>query len=76
MKLLTFLGTANYQETTYVLSGRGFTSKYCPAAVAHFCQPETTLVVVTDAADAMHFETLADEISGFTKPVPVPRKAA
>ncbi len=71
MKLLTFLGTANYMETTYTLNNRGHTSSYCPAAVAHFCQPESTLVVVTRAAKAKHFKALAAEIDSFTRPIAV-----
>lgn len=72
MNLLTFLGTANYSQTTYTLGQQRHTTCYCPAAVAHFYQPDTTLVVVTDAAEEKHFETLADEISGVTTPVAVP----
>ena len=72
MNLLTFLGTADYKQTTYTLAGQGYTTCYCPAAVAYFCRPETTLVVVTKDARAKHFEPLADEIASFTQPVAVP----
>ncbi|MCB0165229.1 MAG: TIGR02221 family CRISPR-associated protein [Anaerolineae bacterium] len=71
MNLLTFLGTASYSPTTYTLADKQHTTCYCPAAVAHFYRPDTTLVVVTDAAKAKHFETLADEISAVTRPVAV-----
>lgn len=70
--LLTFLGTANYSETTYVLEARRHTTRYCPAAIAHFIRPASTLVVVTKDAKARHFESLADEIAAVTKPVAVP----
>lgn len=72
MNLLTFLGITDYKQTTYTLGQQRHTTCYCPAAVAHFYQPETTLVVVTDAAEEKHFETLADEISAVTTPVAVP----
>jgi hypothetical protein len=72
MNLLTFLGTANYSPTTYTLGDQRHTTCYCPAAVAHFYQPDTTLIVVTEAAEEKHFEILADEISAFTKPVAIP----
>jgi hypothetical protein len=72
MNLLTFLGTADYKITTYTLNSQGYRTCYCPAAVAYFCRPETTLVAVTAEAKAKHFETLADEIAKFTRPVPVP----
>jgi hypothetical protein len=71
MNLLTFLGTADYKETTYTLNSLRCTTRYCPAAVAHFCQPETALVVVTKDAQAKHFEPLADEIAVVTRPVAV-----
>ncbi len=72
MNLLTFLGTTEYVETNYILDNRRHTTRYCPAAVVHFCRPETTLVVVTEKAEAKHFELLADEISAITRPVVVP----
>ncbi|MBE7471276.1 MAG: TIGR02221 family CRISPR-associated protein [Anaerolineae bacterium] len=69
MNLLTFLGTADYKETTYTLAGQRHTTCYCPAAIAHFYRPETTLVVVTQKAKDKHFESLADEIVAVTHPV-------
>lgn len=72
MNLLTFLGTSDYKQTTYVLEEQRHTTCYCPAALVHFCRPETTLIVVTEAAEAKHFETLADEIASVTQPVAVP----
>jgi hypothetical protein len=72
MTLLTFLGTANYNKTTYTLDGKQHSTCYCPAAVAHFYRPPTTLVVVTQKAREMHFEALADEIGAVTRPVEVP----
>jgi hypothetical protein len=68
MKLLTFLGIADYKETTYCLHEQRYQTYYCPAALAHFCRPDTTLVVVTQAAREKHFEALADEIGGITQP--------
>ncbi len=72
MNLLTFLGTGNYKPTTYTLDGQTHTSPYAPAATAHFYRPEKTLIVVTDAAEAKHFEALADEIADVTQPVAIP----
>lgn len=72
MNLLTFLGIADYKQTIYTLGEQRYTTCYCPAAVAHFCRPETMLIVVTEAAEQKHFEPLADEISAVTRPVAVP----
>ena len=71
MKLLTFLGISKYSQTTYTLDGKQHPTCYCPAAVAHFYRPETTLIVVTEAARDRHFETLADELTAVTRPVEV-----
>lgn len=71
MKLLTFLGTAKYQETTYLWQGKKYTTCYCSAALAHFFQPNTTLVVVTQAAREKHFTPLQEEIGPITHPEPV-----
>ncbi len=64
--LLTFLGTAPYSATTYVLGDQRHTSRYCPAAVAHFVRPELTLVVVTEAARAKHYDALVKELASVT----------
>ncbi len=72
MKLLTFLGAGKYSQTNYTLGDKQHFTCYCPAAVAHFYKPETTLVVVTEQAEQMHFEALADEISSVTTPVAIP----
>ncbi|MEW5958018.1 MAG: TIGR02221 family CRISPR-associated protein [Chloroflexota bacterium] len=72
MNLLTFLGANKYSQTTYTLGDRRHSTCYCPAAVAHFYRPDTTLVVVTQKAREMHFEPLVDEIATVTRPVEVP----
>ncbi len=71
MKLLTFLGTGNYQETTYCWGEMCHASRYCPAALVHFFRPEWTLVGLTEAAQAMHFEPLTAEIKPVTQVTPV-----
>jgi len=71
MKLLTFLGMGKYEETTYCWDGRCHTSRYCPAALAHFHRPETTLVAVTEGARAMHFDSLVEEIAAVSQVAPI-----
>lgn len=71
MNLLTFLGTADYEKTTYVLGEHRHATCYCPVATAHFFRPETTLVVVTEGSQAKHFEPMADELSPASHPVAV-----
>ena len=72
MKLLTFLGTGNYQETTYCWGDCCHTSCYCPAALVHFFHPVQTLVVVTEASRAKHFDPLTAELAAITQVTPVP----
>jgi CRISPR-associated DxTHG motif protein len=47
MKVICFLGTANYEPTTYLLDGDVFNTRFFPAAVAHFVQPEVVLICAT-----------------------------
>lgn len=72
MNLLTFLGAGKYTPTTYTFNAQSHRTQYCPAATAHFYRPEKTLVVVTEKAEAMHFESLADEIAAVTRPITIP----
>lgn len=71
MKLLTFLGTSNYQETTYCLEQQCHTTCYCPTALVHFLRPETTLVVVTQGARDKHYDKLKAEIAAVTQVTPI-----
>ena len=72
MNLLTFLGAGKYSKTTYTFNKQTHATKYAPAATAHFFRPQKTLIVVTNKAEAMHFESLADEIAAVTTPVAIP----
>jgi hypothetical protein len=59
MKLLTFLGTGNYQPTTYVWAREGgetceHTSPYAPAATCRFLQPDTVVLFSTTKATEAH----------------------
>jgi len=51
MKLITFLGIANYQTTTYVWQGREHTTRFFPDAAAYFLRPEQTLVCATPTVE-------------------------
>lgn len=47
MKLISFLGIANYQTTNYVWRGQEHTTRFFPDAAAHFLQPAQTLICAT-----------------------------
>lgn len=75
MTLLTFLGTGNYQATTYRpcdFSTIGITepqeeiaTAYFSAALASWVQPERILIVTTPEASKKHRESLLVELSTF-----------
>ena len=51
MKLITFLGTGNYQPTTYVFGAQDCMTRFFPVAAAQFTQPTQTLVCVTPTVE-------------------------
>lgn len=65
MKIVTFLGTGNYQQATYVLEGREFTTHLFPEALATWRQPEEMLVFLTrEAREGKHWLTLQERLAG------------
>lgn len=52
MKIISFLGTAAYTETTYSFEGQAHKTRFFPAALAHFIRPEMQLICVTPTVDA------------------------
>lgn len=47
MKVISFLGTANYSVTTYQWGEMTCETRFFPAAVAHFIRPKTLLICAT-----------------------------
>lgn len=47
MKLISFLGTANYLPTTYVWEKKEYATRLFPAAAASFVEPEKVLICAT-----------------------------
>lgn len=74
MKLLTFLGVANYQPTAYVWDGREHVSSFSPAASCAFLRPEELIVFLTEESQQAHYEKLHAELDGklVVRAVPVP----
>jgi CRISPR-associated DxTHG motif protein len=65
MKLLTFLGTGNYQPATYTWEDRCCTTNLFPEALAGWLQPEEMLVLLTkEARDFVHWGTLQERLAG------------
>lgn len=62
MKLLTFLGVARYQETTYCWREQEHTSRFAPAASCAFLQPNHLIVFVTEDAHREIFPQLKAEV--------------
>ncbi len=60
MIAITFLGTGNYQETTYRLNDdRQFSTSLFPLAVNEFYQPDLFYVVMTEEAKKTNYAPLA-----------------
>lgn len=57
-RLVSFLGTGRYEETTYCFEGRTFTTRYVAHALASLTKPEETVILATDEAWGMHGESL------------------
>lgn len=53
MKAISFLGFANYQETTYINphSGKGFATRFFQEALVEFYKPETLYVLLTKTVE-------------------------
>lgn len=49
-KLLSFLGTGEYQKTTYCWIERHYPTKFIVEAVAHWLQPDQVLILLTQGA--------------------------
>ncbi|MGB9800263.1 MAG: TIGR02221 family CRISPR-associated protein [Thermanaerothrix sp.] len=62
MKLLTFLGTGNYQCTTYFWDGKEYKTDYAPVASCHFLQPQQLILFVTSDARNTHLEKLTNQL--------------
>jgi len=67
MKLLTFLGTTNYQPATYVWrspDGRQYehATRYAPAAACRFLRADGIIVLATSEACAVHLAGLRQEV--------------
>lgn len=77
MKLLTFLGVANYQETVYVWGDAEHTTRFAPAASCYFLKPDSVIVFLTEDAQQQVFsdfrKELPDNVEVNPQPVPLGR---
>ena len=71
MKLLSFLGTTDYQEVTYTHAGAEYRTRFFPVAAARFFQPDSLHLVVTRAAYDKHFVAIKEEVGDAIDVVPV-----
>jgi CRISPR-associated protein Csx16 len=70
MRLISFLGTGNYGETTYCLEGQTHRTKYVAHALASFTQPREIRLIATDEAWNQHGNTLTQVLTDSGHPVP------
>lgn len=77
MLAVSFLGTGQYQETTYVWRGeegeRSCRTRFVPVALARFFAPTRVVVLMTPTARAHdNWRTLSSELAGLVEPVEIP----
>ncbi|NBB86621.1 MAG: CRISPR-associated DxTHG motif protein [Bacteroidetes bacterium] len=64
MRLVSFLGTSDYQPTTYTLpDGNTCQSPYVQEALLRYYEPSSVVVLVTPAARARHADALTRQLA-------------
>jgi CRISPR-associated DxTHG motif protein len=71
MKLITFLGTTDYEEVEYRWHDLSKPTKFVQEALVRWLQPETTCVLLTEGARARHWNELSQRLQGHTQIVEV-----
>ena len=70
MRLISFLGTGNYGETTYSFEEQTCRTRYVAYALASFTKPNEIRLIATDEAWSLHGDALAQELSKSGHPEP------
>lgn len=70
MRLISFLGTGNYGETTYSFENNAFRTRFVAHALASFTQPNEICLIATSEAWTQHGDTLTQELSCSKLPAP------
>ncbi len=76
MKLFTFLGTGQYDETEYTWQRQSVIARYAPAASCRFVQADEAVVFATPEATQAHGQALQDALglpAHAVRFVPVPK---
>jgi CRISPR-associated DxTHG motif protein len=72
MKLVTFLGTGNYESANYRWNDYTCETPFVQEAFVHWLKPETTCVLLTKGARAKHWDDdLSQRLQGHTQIVEV-----
>jgi CRISPR-associated protein Csx16 len=70
MRLISFLGTGNYTETTYSFEEQTYRTQYVAHALAAITQPQEIRLIATDEAWNQHGNALTQVLSGSGHAVP------
>ncbi|SRR5579885_53279 len=70
MRLISFLGTGNYGETTYFFENSTCRTRYVAHALASFTRPNEIRLIATAEAWNQHGDALAQGLSDSGHPVP------
>lgn len=71
MKLVSFLGTTDYQEVVYAHGDAECSTRFFPVAAHSFFQPDSVHLVVTEAAEQKHYAAIAAELGSGVPVTPI-----
>ena len=71
MKLITFLGTGNYESANYRWNDQTHETPFVQEAFVHWLQPEVTCVLLTEGARAKHWNDLRRRLQGHTQTIEI-----
>jgi CRISPR-associated protein Csx16 len=70
MRLISFLGTGDYEETRYSFNRQEHQTRYVAAALSALLQANEITILATQEAKAKHWQKLQDEMSQLDLPTP------
>jgi len=67
MKLITFLGTGNYEETTYCWGERAKCTRFLQEALVEWLQPKCVVMLLTEQARSKNWDACKARLQGITE---------
>ena len=70
MRLISFLGTGKYEETTYAFEGNTRRTRFVANALATLTQPKEIRIIATTEAKSQHGDSLGKSLADSNQPKP------